>query len=163
MEDLSKAKTLNAKKILKVMAPVLDAMSVDQLELLKNISLEMLRDKSIKEVNSPYVRTWSLAAQKGHADAYIRKAVKAEGKLNGEDAAERLKKKLYSFNQYKKLTPEEKEERMADYASLYDAYEDVYMDSRKPVAKAKWQGKKGSIYNNYEKENVIRKNPKEYY
>ena len=145
-------KALNSKEILKVMAVALNAMSEDQLEWLKNKTLERLRDESIAEVHSPYIRTWSLQAQKGHAEAYTRKAVEAERKLNGSDAAERLKEKLYPCSRYKKLTQAQKDDRMNDYACLTSAIESCYIDGRTPVPKSKWQAK-GRIFNHNGKEN----------
>ena len=142
---------LSSKNILKEMASALNAMSVEQLEFLKNKTLEMLRDKSIEEIHSPYIRDWSLQAQRGHVSAYIRKAIQTEAKLNGPDAAERLKARLYPCSRYQKLTPEEKEARLSDYISLSNAMEDCYIDGRRPVPKSKWQAK-GSIFNHNGKE-----------
>ena len=143
---------LNSRNILKEMAPALNIMSADQLEWLKNKALELLRDKSIEEIHSPYIRDWSFQAQRGHVSAYVRKAVQAEKKLNGPDAAERLKQKLYPCCRYQKLTPEEKEARMSDYLCLSNAMADCYMDNRRPVVRSKWQAK-GSIFNHNGKEN----------
>ena len=137
---------LNSRKILKIMAVALDTMSKDQLEWLKNKTLERLRDESIAEIHSPYIRNWSFQAQRGHISAYIRKAIDAEEKLNGPKAAERLKEKLYPYGRYTKLTQEQKDDRMNDYACITSALECCYIDGRMPVPKSKWQAR--SVFRN---------------
>ena len=72
--------------------------------------IEAYRDKIISEISAP--GHWSVQAQDGHRQAYIRKAIIIEGILNGEDAVEELKSKLYG-QQYRKKTPEQKAEALA--------------------------------------------------
>ena len=113
------------------------------LDILSREELEELKEATIEEINPPYIHNWSMQAQKGHIAAFIRKAVQIETKLNGEEAGKRLKNKLCAGRSlYRALTPQEKEERSADRECLNNAIKSCYLDSRTPVPKSKWQGRK---------------------
>ena len=102
-----------------------------------------LKDFRDEKMASLFTPNLSFPFQDMQRNSVIKVIIRAEEKLNGPESAVALKKRLYDMMRYQPLTSEQKEEKMADYESEYNAFDNCYLDGKNPVPKAKWQGRHG--------------------
>lgn len=118
---------------------------------MNEMTKEELRNFRDEKMSSLFTPNLSFPFQDLQRNSTIKVIIRAEEKLNGAKSATELKNKLYDMMRYQPLTDEQKEEKMADFESMHNAVEEGYLDGKKTLPKAEWQGKHSVNYRGNER------------